>query len=174
MAGIGEPLMTLEIARRADMEGNIEEAARQYEAAIAAGAFSARVMLDLAILYWEAIDPGGRRRSKEFFDRAATRYRELLADALRRYPDNMEVRFWHDYVLWIDGMGSSFTVDQCRDMLRNPTSGGVPAFHLLALTMHKEGRAEAMELMNRVEEGRSSLDRYVRSILMNPLRGKSR
>jgi hypothetical protein len=97
--------MTIAAALAADRAGRIEEAAQLYEQAVAASASPLFVLMNLAILYWQATDYGfstGNHLAHDFVARAGRRFGEGLGEAARRFPQSAEPRFWQKYIAWAD------------------------------------------------------------------------
>src|SRR5690606_35582342 len=85
----------------ADRSGEIESAAVAYENVLAAGDRSQHVLLNLALLYWQATDPGlaaDKRLGHDFFSRAGRCFPELLDEAEQRFPNSTAARFWRRYI----------------------------------------------------------------------------
>lgn len=153
-------------ALRDDRAGLTEEAAKAYEEALI-GAPTIEDLLNLAVLYWQATDPGmasGGKLSPGFFELAAQRFPELLAVASSRYPTSTEVRFWSQYIAWAD-YGEALDIEACRRLLREDPKVLVPAMHIFALSQGREGRPEAEELLRQCREAGTSRARYVASVI---------
>lgn len=154
--------------RSAERSGLIEEAARAYEEAMRGGETTIDALLNLAVLYWQATDPGMASAavplSAGFFERAARRCPDLLAEASDRYPGSAEVRFWTRYIAWAE-RGEVLGPESCRQWLREEPEVLEPAMHLFALTDGVEGRPEAERLLRRSREAGTFRGRYVASVI---------
>ena len=120
--------MTLSEALEADRQGQIEQAATRYELLLSEGPPTLVVLLNLAVLYWQATDPGlaaAKRLTPEFLARASSRFPELLTEAERSFPRNAEARFWRRYIRWAD-LGEPFSREECQQLLREDPSTLVP------------------------------------------------
>jgi len=83
-----------------DVAGRIEDAAEQYERAIAERGVPIEAFLNLAFIYWQATDYGfltTHGLTPAFVERADTRCSEILEEAQDRYPDHLELVFWSRY-----------------------------------------------------------------------------
>ena len=159
--------MTLADALSADRAGDIESAAANYEAALADGYRSLDALLNLALLYWQATDPGlsgAKKLGPELLAVAARRLPELLDEAQKRFPDRTETRFWKRYIAWAD-LGEPFEEDECRELLQEDPTALAPAMYLFAISEGRAARAEADELLRRCREDGTTGARYVLSVL---------
>jgi hypothetical protein len=80
--------MTFAEALEADRSEENERAARLYEDTYRAGS-ELELLINLAVLYWQATDPGlaaVKHLSRDFLALAFRRTRELLRDAEQLYP----------------------------------------------------------------------------------------
>ncbi len=92
-------------ALAADRAGELQSAAAHYERVLARGEHSLQILLNLALLYWQATDVGLAAVNKlnpDFLATASRRFPELLQEAQRRFPESTEVRFWKRYMAWAD------------------------------------------------------------------------
>jgi hypothetical protein len=168
--------MTLQDAVAADRKGELQLAAAGYEEVLAGGEASLEVLLNLAVLYWQATDTGmaaAKKLSPDFLATAGQRFPELLAEAQRRYPASTEPRFWRRYIAWAD-LGEPFGGDECRELLREDPGALVPAMHLFAASQGKEGEAEALELLRRCQQHGTMRARYVASVIQGVLKRAGR
>lgn len=168
--------MTLEDAIAADRREELVSAAAGYEEALAGGQASLEVLLNLAVLYWDATDPGmaaGLKLSRSFLATAGERYLELLAEALRRFPMSTEARFWSRYIRWLD-LDEPFSEDVCRDLLREDPTTLISAMHLFSGEPGSVAETEALELFRQCQEDGTTRARYVVSVLHGPLRRAGR
>ena len=137
--------MSIEGAREADRAGELESAAAQYEELIAAGDLSLATLLDLALLYWQATDPGmaaAKKLSPRFLATAGRRTCELLDNATRLFPGSTAVSFWKEYIAWAD-FGEPLDIDRCKQLLREAPAVLVPAMHLFAASQGRDMRRPA-------------------------------
>jgi hypothetical protein len=159
-------------ALAADRAGEIESAAALYEEVVATGHSSLRVLLNLALLYWQATDPGmaaAKKLTPGFLATAGRRIPELLAEAQRRFPKSTEVRFWRLYIAWAD-LGEPLDSEECRRLLREDPAALAPAMHLSAAHEGHEAMAEAQELLRRCREDGTTGARYVVSVIEGVLK----
>jgi len=159
--------MTLEDAVAAERREDLKLAADIYENRLAEGNGSLDVILNLALLYWQVLDPGlqaAARWGPDFFDRADRRYLELLAEAERQYPNSTEARFWRRYIRGIS-LGEPFDMEECRELLREDPTVLVPAMYLFSGGAGQEAVTEALALLERCKaEGTMRAD-YVASVI---------
>jgi hypothetical protein len=145
----------------------LEAAAAAYEKLLANGEGSLQVLLNLAVLYWQATDPGlaaAKKLAPEFLTTAARRFPELLRLAEQRFPHATEPRFWTRYIAWAD-LGEPFGLDECRQLLREDPKAAVPAMHLFTAAHGNEAEVEALELLRSSEREGTTLARYVASVI---------
>ena len=154
-------------ARVADRAGKIEVAADLYEKALAAGDCSLERFLELALLYWQATDPGlaaAKTLPPDFLTKAEQRARELLDEAHQAFSESTAVRFWMRYVRWAD-LGEPLGVEECRAMVAEDPTVLVPAMHVFAATQGQEMQAEAHELLRRCKEDGTTGAQYIASVI---------
>jgi hypothetical protein len=159
--------MSFADALAADRAGEIELAAARYEEALAAGDRSLPVLLNLALLYWQATDPGlsaAKRFTTNFLAIAGHRIPELLEEAIKRFPSSTSVRFWQRYIAWAD-LGEALDKETCRALLREDPTVLVPAMYLFSASQGAEGRAEAAALLHQARSEGTTGARYVVSVL---------
>ncbi|MFN0246109.1 MAG: hypothetical protein ACKV2T_04325 [Kofleriaceae bacterium] len=159
--------MKLQDAVAADRNGELELAAARYEQVLADGEASLDVLMNLAVLYWQATDPGmsaAKKLSRDFLAIAGSRCPELLDEAQRRFPKSTEPRFWRQYIAWAD-LGEPFEDDECRNLLREDPASLVPAMRLFSISDGKEAEPEALELLRRCQEDRTTRANYVVSVI---------
>lgn len=167
----GDIAMNLQEALAADRAGELELAAAHYEKVLA-GEESLQVLLNLAILYWQATDVGlaaAKRLGLDFLATAGKRFPELLAQAQRRFPGSTEARFWKRYVAWAD-LGESLGTEECRQLLREDPATLVPAMHLFATSNGGQAREEAKEVLRQCGEDGTTRARYVASVIEGVMR----
>lgn len=168
--------MSLQDAVAADRRGELKLAAAGYEEVLTGGEASLEVLLNLAVLYWQATDTGmaaAKKLSPDFLATAGRRFPELLAEAERRFPTSTEPRFWRRYIAWAD-LGEPFGGDECWELLREGPAALVPAVHLFAVSQGKEAEAEALELLRRCQEDGTTRARYVASVIQGVLKRAGR
>lgn len=159
-------------ALSADRAGELERAASRYEELLAGGVADLDTLLNLAMLYWQATDPGMAASQKlppEFLARAGKRVPELLAEAELRFPARTEPRFWRRYTAWAD-LGEPFDVAECQELLREDPGSLVPAMHIFAVSQGKDAEPLARELLRRCHADGTTLSRYVASVIEGVLR----
>ncbi len=164
--------MNLEIALAHDRRGALETAASAYEALIEEGDPSLTVLLNLAILYWQARDPGhvtSIEHKTEFFELAGFRHLELLQEAADRYPAKSAAIFWKQYVEWLE-FGDSLDPDCWRKLLRERAEELDPALGLFMATQGEEARKEALELLAQCQRDETVRSRYVVSVIESTLK----
>lgn len=161
--------MSLDSARLADRSGDLQVAAREYEACVVeGGAIDAYV--NLAVLYWQTTDFGFSTAAKltpTFIAQAGRRFPELLTEAHLRFPGSTEVEFWDHYVRWAD-LGEDFALDTCRHLLERDPATLVPAMFLFAQT--GECKEQAMELAARCRADGTTRARYIVSVVEGVLK----
>lgn len=131
---VGAPMSVLD-ALAADRAGEIEAAAARYENVLVAGERSLQILLNLALLYWQATDVGlaaSNKLSPDFLATADRRFPCLLEEAQRLFPESTEPRFWKRYIAWAD-LGEPLDSDECRELLREDPAVLAPAIHILRL-----------------------------------------
>lgn len=159
--------MSLECALAADRAGLIEPASIEYEHALAAGDRSLTVLLNLALLYWQATDPGlaaGKNLAPVFFATAGQRFPELLNEAEQRFQDSTAARFWKRYIAWAD-LGEPLDGNECRRLLEEDPGTLVPAMWIFADSAGREAQAEAHELLRQCRQDGTTGARYVVSVI---------
>jgi len=168
--------MNFEEAVAADRAGDLQSAAAGYEKMLAGGEGSLQILLNLAILYWQATGFGlaaAKKLSPVFMATAGRRFSELLAEAQLRFPESAEARFWQRYIAWAD-LGEPFGSDECRQLLLEDPATLVPAIHLFAVSQGSEAEVEARELLLRYRDDRTTLARYVISVFESVMKRASR
>jgi hypothetical protein len=159
--------MSLSDARAADRAGELESAAARYEEVLATGERSVKLLLDLALLYWQSTDPGlaaAKNVGPDFLARAGRRTPELLEEAARAFPGSTAVRFWKRYIAWAD-LGDALDVEECRALLREDPAELVPAMHVFAASQGQDMQAQARELLRQCREDGTAAARYVVSVI---------
>lgn len=168
--------MTLDDAWAADRKAELKLAAVRYEEVLAGGEASLEVLLNLAVVYWQATDTGvaaAKKLSPDLLATAGRRIPELLEEARRRWPTSTEPRFWRRYIAWAD-LGEPFGGDECRELLREDPAALVPAMHLFAASQGREAEAEALELLRRCQDDGTTRARYVASVIQGVLKRELR
>jgi len=168
--------MTFQDALDADRKGELQLAATGYEAVLAGGEASLEVLLNLAVLYWQATDTGmaaAKKLNPDFLATAGRRFSELLTEAQTRFPMSTEPRFWRRYIAWAD-LGETFGGDECRELLREDPAALVPAMHLFAISQGKEAEADALELHRRCQDEGTTRARYLASVIQGVLKRAGR
>lgn len=168
--------MNLRDAVAADRTGDPPLAAARYEEMLAGGEASLEVLVNLAVLYWQATDPGmaaGKKLSPDFLATAGRRIPELLAEAERRFPASTEPRFWRRYIAWAE-LDEPFSSDDCRDLLREDPAALVPAMVLFADSQGTEAEQQALELLRRCREDGTTRAQYVISVIEGVLKRAGR
>jgi hypothetical protein len=164
--------MNFSEALEADQAGELEIAAARYENVLAAGERSLKVLLNLALLYWQATDVGiaaEGRLGPDFIATSGRRVPELLEEAQRRFPESTEARFWKRYIAWAD-LGDPLEREECWQLLGEDPTTLVPAMYLFAISQGKEAKTEANELLRQCRESRTTGARYVISVIEGVMR----
>lgn len=159
--------VSLEAAVAADGRGDFLSAAAAYEPTVERGDAPLGLLLDVALLYWNATDPGvaaHHRLTAEFMAIAWKRCRQLLAQAQQRFPASTEARFWARYIAWLDP-GVPFSADECRRLLDEDKQTLVPALGLFMWSRGREAADEALGLLRRFENEGTSRARYIVSVV---------
>jgi hypothetical protein len=159
--------MTFAEALEADRAEDIERAAELYEEAHTAGDASLDLLINLAVLYWQATDPGlaaAKHLSRDFLDRAYRRTRELLREAGGCYPTSQAPRFWQRYIAWAD-LGEELTIEDCYDFLRAEPAYLEPAVHIFGTTEGARAANEAAELLKQAKAAGTVRGGYVASVI---------
>lgn len=159
-------MTVLDQARELDAEDDRLAAARAYEEALQVGNSNLDVLLDLAVLYFTLLDTGeasALRLDQTFLDQAWERANEILHEAKERFGENSEVEFWRRYFALIV-LGEESFVDACR-RFANSKESLVPFFYLWLETAGAEYRKEVEALYKQVAAGRTTRERYVRSMI---------
>ena len=167
--------MTLELARQADREERVEEAASLYEAAIRSDP-SQDALLDLVLLYWQATDFGYRtfrRLPDSFVKRAGERFPQLLAEARRTFPTSTEVEFWGQYIPWAY-LAEPFPVEDCERLFARDRTVLVPVLYLFGQSDGRQYQPEAIELLRRSREKGTLGAKYVQGVIEGVLTRKYR
>ena len=159
--------MSLSDARAADRAGEVESAAARYEEVLAAGDHSLEVLLNLALLYWQATDPGlaaAKNIGPDFLAKAGRRTPELLEEATRVYPGSTAARFWKRYIAWAD-LGEPLDLEECRQLLQEDSTVLVPAMYVFATSKGQDMQTEAHELLRQCLKDGTTGARYVVSVI---------
>ncbi len=159
--------MGLAEAREAERQERVEEAASLYEAALGVGPKPLGVLLDLAVLYWQATDFGylsQRKLPHDFVARAGRRFIEVLSEAAQVYPDSGEVAFWQRYISWVD-LGEPFPIEACATLLERDPATLIPVMVLFGTARGEDYAQEAAELLRRCQAEGTTRGRYVTSVL---------
>lgn len=152
-----------EMAIEQDVGGNRVEAADLYERALEVGIAPLDAYLNLAVLYWEYLDPGHPHVS-EFYSRAARRYKEVLGEADVPYTGHPEVEFWRlyfDYIL----LGNPPFEAECRSIVKEHPNVLMPYFYLYSASEGQEYQEEAQELLRLCKMLPTTKNRYVGSVI---------
>lgn len=168
--------MSVDDALSADRAGDLMGAASRYEELLAGGAATPDTLLNLAVLYWQATDPGMAAAQKlppEFLAKAGERFPELLAEAEHRFPGRTEPRFWRRYIAWAD-LGEPLDGGECLELLREDPGSLVPAMHVFAVSQGKESEPEARELLQRCHADGTTRSRYMASVIEGVIRRSAR
>lgn len=162
--------MSLAEALAAEACDDLFRAADLYEQEIQSGNTALDVLLNLAVLYWEASDPGESRvaERRDFFLLAGRRYDDLLEQAVATYPESVEARFWRAFIRGIS-LGEPFDLDDARKLLAREPTCLVPAFFVFGQSKGDEAPRAAAELLIQVRDGATYRDRYVRRYLLSAL-----
>lgn len=159
--------MSLSDALARDRAGEVESAAARYEDVLAAGDRSLLVLLNLALLYWQATDPGlaaAKDIGAGFLTKAGRRAPELLDQATRLYPGSTAARFWKWYIDWAD-MGEPLDVEDCKRLLREDPAVLIPAMHVFAVSQGQEMETAAHELLQQCRDDGTTGARYAVSVI---------
>lgn len=159
--------MRLLDALAADRAGRVESAAARYEELLAAGDHTLQILLNLALLYWQATDPGlaaAKNISPEFFEKAGRRTPELLEEAIQLYPGSAAARFWKRYIGWAD-LGEPLSVEECRRLLREEPAEITPVMYVFTVSQGRAMKTEAQELLQKCREDGTTGARYVASVI---------
>lgn len=123
--------------------------------------------MNLAVLYWQATDPGmaaAHRFDRAFLAKADRRCIELLDDACVRFAGHTEPRFWMRYIDWAD-LGEAFEAAECQRLLNEEPSCLVPAMHLFALSQGRQAEEPAMSLLARCRREGTTRASYIASVI---------
>jgi hypothetical protein len=157
--------VTLSDALTADRAGEYESAAALYEETLRAGTASLEVILNLALLYWQASDPGTPGLGREFLSMADRRLPELLDEACRRFPDSTAARFWSRYIAWADWGGEMLSKAECSQLLQENPNELAPVMSIFEISNGQELIVEARELLRRSRAYDTVGARYVSSVI---------
>ncbi|WP_050726527.1 hypothetical protein [Vulgatibacter incomptus] len=168
--------MTFQDALIADRAGDLQLAASRYEELISQEEAPFAVLMNLAVLYWQATDPGmvgAKSLTPNFSATASRRIPELLTEAERRFSGRSEPRFWRRYIDWAD-LGDPFCVDECFEFLLEDPESLVPAMHIFAFSRGKDAESEAIELLQQCRDDMTTRSRYIASVIEGVLRRSAR
>ena len=163
--------MTKEEAMMLDAQDLPVDAAQAYEEAIAASDADFDTFINLAVLYFVCVDGGYATHhglSQEFINHAWERAYELLDEAESRFGNQSEIAFWRHYFRFVV-LGEAPFVETCAHLLQSGASL-VPSFYLFTSPGGDPYRPQALELLERVQEGKTAKQRYIRSILAKRLK----
>lgn len=164
--------MSFSEAATADKAGMFEVAASAYEAALAGEKPSLELLLNLAVLYWQATDYGVASEKKldaKFVAMSAQRVPVLIHEAGRVCSQSVEVEFWKRYIAWAD-FGDEFSVEECREFRRRSPDVLVPAMFIFAQSGGVECEGAALELLEQCKQNPTTRNRYVASVVEGVLR----
>jgi hypothetical protein len=150
---------------------NPVRAAEAYEEAIRDENVDLSTYLDLAAIYFECNDSGFsayHHLTDEYVDDAYTRFFELMAIAEEKYGPQSEVKFWVLYFKHIH-LGDELKTSKVKEIV-DENQSLVPFFFLY----HSEADAEkyrpnAQKLYEAVKQGKTTRQRYIKSILEEKL-----
>ncbi|MDH3604508.1 MAG: hypothetical protein OEU26_33290 [Candidatus Tectomicrobia bacterium] len=162
--------MTKEEAMMLDAQDLPVDAAQVYEKVIAASDADFDTFMNLAVLYFVCVDGGYATHhglSREFINDAWERAYELLDEAESRFGKQSEITFWRYYFRFVV-LGEAPLIETCKDLLQSGSSL-VPSFYLFTSPGGDLYRSQALQLLERVKEGTTAKQRYIRSILAKRL-----
>jgi hypothetical protein len=171
--------MKLDEALAADRAGNIELAAALYEKAFEEGQRPLFAIVNLLVLYWQATDYGfwtGNQLSRDFVKRAGTRFREIMNEGTRLYPNSTELQFWRRYIAWAD-LGEAFNYDECEDLLKRGPKNLIPVIYLLDQQPTAQYDEPALRLLAECRDDSTTRSKYIASVIDGVLkrrRGRKR
>lgn len=159
-----------DIGLRFDAEDQPVEAARAYEQAITASEADLDTYINLALLYSVSNDFGYAAQHhlpQSFVTVAWDRMFEVLDAAEQRFGPHPEVTFWKEYIPFI-WLGQPLSSEECAELTRSGQTR-VPFLYLFGFAPNAEDRARyangAAELLQEVHQGRTTKERYIRSVL---------
>jgi hypothetical protein len=147
------------------------DAAQAYEAAIAASDADFDTFMNLAVLYFVCVDGGYATHhglSQEFINYAWERAYEVLDEAESKFGQQSEITFWRHYFRFVV-LGEAPFIETGKYLLQSGTSL-VPSFYLFTSPGGDPYRPQALQLLERVKEGKTAKQRYIRSILAKRLK----
>lgn len=165
-------MMSLKDAVRADRAGDLASAASAYELLLLEGEAELTVLINLAILYWQATDFGlatAKGLTPAFTAHAAQRFPVLLAQAHKLFPEAAEPMFWTLYIRWAD-LGEGLSVERCREMLRQDPTALVPIMYLFSQSRGESNRDQAAKLLDTCTRDPTTKNRYIASVIEGVLK----
>ena len=171
----GMAMTRLAMARVLDGRDQPVDAARAYEAALTAREADLLAYLDLAVLYFVCNDGGYaayHSMSREFLTVAWNRMCAVLDEARIMFGADGSIVFWKRYFqhFWLQ---EQFTFEECRELAESSVFLD-PYLYLYISTadraIRSQQREKAEELFLSVREGRTSRERYIRSVLESAFR----
>jgi hypothetical protein len=155
--------MSFERAIQADREERFIEAADLYEACLD-GEMEVCALVNLLVLYWESSSSGfysAHHLPDSFIQRANRRFRELLATASERFPDEPSVRFWTKYIGSLEGGAELSETDAQGIMISCPEY----LEPLIVTLKDGEHTSDAVELLRRCEKIGTARAKYIAAVL---------
>lgn len=105
------------------------------------------------------------RLPKSIIDQAWYRSNEILDEAEKNFGPIDEITFWRRYFEFAV-LGEPSFEDECKYLV-NKGMTLVPCLHILSSTSDIKYLPHCRKLLNRVNDGKTAKDRYVKSILEN-------
>lgn len=156
----------------ADENGQFQQAAAGYEAALRSDPGDIEATVNLMVLYWQVTNRHAACAAPmpaDFRSHALERLRELLDSAARRFTLSAEVRFWKKYIA-ADQAGRSFELAEGRRLLREDPDYLEPAFVVFSDSAGAEAEPQAMRLLADYSEQPTARGRYVTAMISAGLR----
>ena len=150
-----------------DIDQQIEAAASKYESVLTDPDAPIEAFINLAFIYWESTDYGfnaAHHLSPEFIQRAAHRYRQILAEARGRFGDNPEISFWEKYFDYVS-LGEPPFVDDCYTWLRQGNAPEAIYVHLFAELRDPRHIPHLYSLLRQSENMPTTKNRYIAGVI---------
>lgn len=160
----------LDVAREADRERRLVEAAEAYERVMRDEMPELDVYLDAAVLYMEASDFGvasGLHLPDAFYQVAIPNALRALENARARFGEQPDIAFWTRYVRWIC-LGPDIDLAEALALER---AGAKDVYLYLAQVdeVAPQFAAQSAALLESVSEERTERERYLKSVLDSAL-----
>ena len=174
MTGYKEALRW-DITANADHPASLYDAASAYEEVIQEEDAPLDAFVNLAVLYWNCLDPGfnaGWQLSNAFIRLAGERYKTVLYAAEERFGYKRETEFWKLYFDYVT-LGEPEFNSQCEALVAEPMDSLVPYFYLYSRPNGQVHWQQALELLGSCKLVLTIKNRYIISVMEGEARRRN-